>query len=239
VFSTLFYDILLNVKRYSFNGEAKYCGQLAESVSVDDNGVITGQLSRNFARVSSWPEPPHVALANLEQTANAAVGFTRKYGALSEPSLSIEVWSADGEEKLTGPKVQPFRNLELPVQGKFSFEHQSFVAAQNWLRLAWRGDPNCLPLMRHRVQAANFQLSVSPKEAVEVRTAVLWDFINLVFLIDFDTGRARICANERCRRPYFLKQRVDQECCSHRCAVERNNQRRLARWWDQKVSTRR
>jgi hypothetical protein len=50
------------------------------------------------------------------------------------------------------------------------------------------------------VRAANFHVALygDGGGGVVVRSRVLWDFICLIFLIDHDTGKAKVCANSKC-----------------------------------------
>jgi hypothetical protein len=233
--------IAMLIGQYSFSGRLRYSGQPAEVVTADSSALITGNLSHLMVDASSWPELPHVAFANLWEDLKAAMDFTKRYGPLMGLQRSLgEGWNAvvDGRTAVEAAalnlrQLQNLRNFEVPVSGTFSFGYSKFLAAQKELRLAWRGEQSSLAGFRHGLSSANsFRVFPFPHpklEGIGLRTDELLDFIRLSFLMDYDTGRAGVCANARCRKPYFLKQRADQECCSHRCAVERNNTRMAAR----------
>jgi hypothetical protein len=222
---------------YYFDGGVGYYGHIPESVLVRADGVVTGKLSNMPVKPSAWPEAPHVALANSTLKPNAVLAFTRRYGPINEPEIrlaeGVRALGArglfDAATVLTPEKT---RNLGMDgaVHETFSFSLHDFAELQDQIRLAWRGDRTALGVLRQRVNAANFQVSLYQNpgklEKVLLRTPLLWEFICVIFLIDYDAGRARICANDRCETPYFLQQRTDQECCCHHCAVERNNARR-------------
>jgi hypothetical protein len=222
---------------YYIDGAVGYYGHIPESVVVSADGVVTGKLSSMRAKPSAWPEAPHVALANSTLKPNTVLAFTRRYGPINEPEIRlVEGVRAlrprgpfDAATVLTPEKA---RNLGMDgaVHETFSFSLHDFAELQDRIRLAWRGDRTALGVLRQRVNAANFQVSLyqdpGKLEKVLLRTPLLWEFICVIFLIDYDAGRASICANDRCETPYFLQQRTDQECCCHRCAVERNNLRR-------------
>jgi hypothetical protein len=137
-----------------------------------------------------------------------------------------------GQATFTEGQLANMRDFGYCLPGSFSFSHSTFLTAKKGLRVAWRGEPATLAEFRHRLTSQSFHVFAFPHsnlEKVAVQTQDLLTFIHLSFLMDYDTGRARVCANERCARPYFLKQRVDQRCCSHRCAVEKNNARMAVR----------
>jgi hypothetical protein len=53
--------------------------------------------------------------------------------------------------------------------------------------------------------------------------------MRLLLKRDFGEKRARICANENCRTPYFVATRGDKKFCGRRCAkavTQRNFQNR-------------
>jgi hypothetical protein len=213
----------------AFNGAAAFYGHIPtpETVTVSD-GLVTGKLSDTKARRSAWPEPPHVALANALLEAKAVTAFTKTYGPIEEPSRAL----APTVRSLAGNAPSPDVLLNLGadewVSETFSFSLDDFEEVQTRLRLAWRGDRTILEGLRTRVKGANFQVSLFEERAgdVVVRSRFLWDYICLVFLIDHDTGKAKVCGNSRCVAPYFLRGRTDNAFCSHRCAVTAGNRRR-------------
>jgi hypothetical protein len=222
--------IFLQMTPYtSFNGAAAYYGRIPipETVKIS-HGIVTGELSDMKARWSAWPEPPHVALVNALLEARAITAFTRTYGPIEEPNSAL----APIVRSLTGSAPSPDVLLNLGadewVSETFSFSLDDFEEAQTRLRLAWRGDRTILEGLRTRVKGANFQVSLFEERAgdVVVRSRLLWDYICLVFLIDHETGKAKVCGNTRCATPYFLRGRTDNNFCSHGCAVTAGNMRR-------------
>jgi hypothetical protein len=226
---------------YSFDGDVAFYGHLPETVTVAD-GVVTGELSKEQVKAPAWTVPPHVAFANLSLEPRAVSAFTKKYGPISMPSAQY----ADGVRELIegevrnlgGETIDPSRLAKLlslggdvAVHETFAFSIDDLRKLQADFRLAWRGERSHVQLISLHVRAANFQVwhfGSGGVEKISLRTRLLWDFICLTFLIDHDTDRLRTCANRECATPYFLRQRADQECCSHRCAVARNNARRVA-----------
>jgi hypothetical protein len=233
---------------YSFDGDVAFYGHIPETVTVTD-GVVTGELSKTQVKAPAWTVPPHVAFANLSLEPRAVSAFTKTYGPISVPIAQyadgVRGLREDGQVgSLGGGTIDPsLLNTLLShggdeaVRETFAFSIDDFRELQTRFRLAWRGERTIIQTISDHVTAANFQVWHFGKGAVEkisLRTRSLWSFICLVFLIDHDTDKVRICANRLCATPYFLRQRADQECCSHRCAVARNNARRV----DQKRSKR-
>lgn len=241
---------------YFFTGAAaEFYGHTPETVTLGDNGFFTGDLGKAQARRFAYPEPPpHVALANASLEPKSIVAFTKRYGPIAEPSATfaagVRELRSDGTVKewpdvgrpYPGPKkgsdaahlFTPPNLLSLgmdeAVRESFSFSLNDFAKRQDRLRLAWRGERTAIQVLRQGVSVANFQVKLGALgrggDRVLLRTRLLWDYISLIFLIDHDSGRARVCANPECETPYFLQQRTDKEFCSHRCAVTVNNMRR-------------
>lgn len=211
---------------YVLQNKVAYLSQAAESVSVDDKQVITGRLGTTHVNPSDWPELPHVAFVNLPDTPSAAVAFTEQYGPLFpatlRPGSDWKTFDGNGvlKSQVTAASVEILSKLGWTVEGDFRFDYQDFLSAKYQLQQAWRGDRSQVALLWHEINATDFQVS-----AGELRTRFLLDYLKLLFLIDHGRGRPHICGNSRCAKPYFLQQRVDQECCSHSCSVQRNNDR--------------
>lgn len=158
--------------------------------------------SSGRAKPSAWPEAPHVALANSPLKASAVAAFTKKYGPLIEPAIRF----ADGVRRIgaggltdTATELTPQKARRLGMDGAlhetFSFSLHDFAEAQDRIRWAWRGERTALTTLRQGVMTANFQVSPFRDSKVLLWTPALWEFISLIFLTDYDTGRARICRN--------------------------------------------
>ena len=216
----------------SFNGAAAFYGHIPipETVAINGDGLVTGKLSHMKARRSGWPEPPHVALANMTVEPKAVLAFTKTYGPIEYPSVA----PAPGVRYLTGAPSQDdlYQSLNLGmdewVSEAFSFPLGDFEQVQMRLRLAWRGERTSLELLRQQLKRADFQVSLFEERTgdVVVRSRFLYDYVCLTFLIDYDNGKAKVCGNARCAAPYFLRGRTDNSFCSHGCAVTAGNLRR-------------
>jgi hypothetical protein len=227
---------------YFFTGAAaEFYGHTPETVSVGDGALFTGDLGKVPARRtgSGYPDaPPHVALANVSPEPKSIVAFTKRYGPVSPPTSVF----ARGHSQARDPgrasdaavALTPDNLLSLgsddDVRETFSFTLNEFAERQTRLRLAWREERTAIAELRQGVRVANFQVSLygasGGENKVLLRTRLLWDYISLIFLIDYDSARAKVCANRECETPYFLQQRTDKEFCSHKCAVTVNNMRR-------------
>jgi hypothetical protein len=98
--------------------------------------------------------------------------------------------------------------------------------AQTTLRMAWRGDRTMFALMEQAIRRGEFLVASPVRRDDLLTTRDLWSFICYILLLDYEQCRTRICGFRDCPTPYFVKQRKDQEYCSHRCAVNDNNLRR-------------
>src|SRR5438270_1112826 len=88
------------------------------------------------------------------------------------------------------------------------------------LRLAWRGDLASINQIERTVQT-ELQLrilAIHRGQPVFV-TRDLSKFLLLLFLIDYQQGKTKICMNAACASPYFVQERKDQQYCTRRCAV--------------------
>jgi hypothetical protein len=221
------------MQRYYFDGEVAFWGRVPEDVTI--TGVrVTGKLNQ-LDKPPTWKKPPHVALANASLEPKAISAFTKTYGpiARTRDHISDERVAVVEGDRLPHPiadtdehRIDRALTLGYPkVEQSFDFDFHEFEARRNFLRLAWRGD---LSSLRSDMLDARFQVVPGMVEKKALRTRILWDFICVSFLIDYDADRIRVCGNRQCAAPYFLRQRADQECCSHQCAVARNNARRAA-----------
>jgi hypothetical protein len=216
---------LLLMKSYSVIAKIRYAGFLPEAVNVFDNGNIVGVVGAERVDVKSWKVPPHIALANMELTQESLAAFTRKYGALGDVNFPYRDTTPDVRFTLVETLTQ---GLDTSVRDEFTLIVPVAAHAQNALRLAWRGERTVqATILEPAVSNGGFQLFAPNKTTyTELRTLRLWSFISLAFLVDYSEGRAKICGNPECATPYFIQKRKDQQACSHRCAVEINNQRR-------------
>lgn len=220
------------MQTYSFDGDVVFWGRFPEHVAITGT-CVAGTLTQQDR--PPWKMPPHLALANALLEPKAVSAFTKTYGPIAgtKDHVSDERHAAVGEDGKAHPigdneelRIDKALTFGYPeVEQSFSFDFHEFEARRNFIRLAWRGD---LSSMRSEMLNARFQVVPGMVKKKALRTRVLWDFICVLFLIDYDADRIRVCANRQCAAPYFLRGRTDQECCSPQCAVARNNARRAA-----------
>ncbi len=144
---------------------------------------------------SSWPDAPHVALANLRDDPKAALWFTRTYGVLAR--------NYKGE------------SIALPVQDVFE--------SRDDLRAAWEGktydslftsmDTETSVLMGPLIAQAN------ANAGIQIQVKNLRTLIGLLFAQDYWEGRLKTCENPDCENRYFRAVRKGQKFCSQRCGV--------------------
>jgi hypothetical protein len=222
------------MRSYYFDGEMVFWGRLPEDVTITDT-LVTGRLSQQD-KLPTWKTPPHLALANALIEPKVVAAFTKTYGPITtiKDHISDTNFAVVGEDHRPHPvkdddtlRMDRALTFGFPkVEQSFSFNFADFEDRRNFIRLAWRGD---LSSMRSDMLDARFQVVPGKVEKKALRTRVLWHFICVLFLIDYDAGRVRVCANRQCAAPYFLRGRTDQEFCSSRCAVAGNNARRAAK----------
>jgi hypothetical protein len=104
--------------------------------------------------------------------------------------------------------------------------------SQGHLRDAWKGDENMLAQMSDDLKAS---LRFKPS-GPEIVIDDLWNLIRLMFLQDYFSGRAKVCANSKCQTRYFLAARKSQRFCSTRCTVLVNVRRFREREAKQKAN---
>ncbi|MGA2743895.1 MAG: hypothetical protein ABSE44_04290, partial [Candidatus Sulfotelmatobacter sp.] len=209
-----------------------------ETVTVGDQGIVTGKLSNVQVKQA---EPPHIALAKTSLTQGSISAFTKRYGPIADPSRAF----APGLRRIKGGAFHPVthdaalavspQNLlslgaDSAVSETFTFSINEFAEKKDRLLLAWRGDRLAIEVLRQSISIADFRVSFFNSRGgmknVSLRTNSLWDYICLLFLIDHDAGKARVCANPKCVTPYFLQGRADNNFCRHGCAVTAGNIRR-------------
>jgi hypothetical protein len=214
------------MQAYSVHGTIGYAGFLPDRVIVRDR-EISGVLGKQQADISTWRTAPHVELANMRLPASPKVliGFFRRYGALDASVNYIENISSMGPPDIPASEMLNLGHAKL-VKQDFSITVQALVEAQATLRMAWRGDRTMFVPMEQAIKRGEFLVASPVRRDDLLTTRDLWSFICYIFLLDHEQDKARICEFRDCSTPYFVKQRKDQEYCSHRCAVNDNNLRR-------------
>ena len=219
---------------YDCKGHLKYDGRAPKGIDGDVDGVISGRLGTNSIDIRRWKQPPHVALANLQTNDSRAVfALIRTYGVLGKVTRgwTQEVKNLPSAQRLKPEDVFGASDASLAVAGGVSEEQFSLTPMElqkigGDLRLAWRGDLVSINQIERTVQT-EFQfriLSIHRGQPV-FATRDLSKFLFLLFLIDYQQGKTKICANAACASPYFVQQRKDQQYCTRRCAVLINVQR--------------
>jgi hypothetical protein len=182
----------------------------ANSLKVRD-GKLQGGASGRPADVRHWPDPPHVALANL--------GFDRKSpkrGFASEAEIAAFT-------KTYGPLGTSDEAMAEPEE-PFHITVESFRFHQRMLREAWEkrdpapftdpagfGGPDWLPV-DWKVERGR----------LEIRPANVYAYAGILLTRDLAERSAKVCGNPNCDSPYFVAKRRDAKYCSHPCAVAVN-----------------
>jgi hypothetical protein len=191
----------------------RYYGPLPRTTRIDGHDVL-GELGPEVANVVRWKDPPHEALANVRRSDDErglcdpkAVGaFVKRYGVLH---ARLDNWSPSSSSN-------------------FDESCLSFSRSQSVLRDAWRNEAEALLDVNVQIESALDASTSMNAGSIELATENLWSFICVLFLRDFQLGKAKVCASPDCLHPYFVEQRKGQRYCSHLCAV-RENVRRFRR----------
>ena len=200
-----------------FAGEAEAAAVqrlLATSCGPAEDGCVMGLLDIQLATpqlltlvpaespfpLRRWPDPPHVALVNLDLARDAlhsVYRFTKLYGFL-------------------GGQVDR-------ATGVFAVTSHNLAALQERLREAWRGNVAALGNMDNALYAGLKLAKGARKPEIAVRD--LQALISVLVLRDFAARNLKLCASHGCAAPFFVQTRKGQKYCSHRCAVRINVRR--------------
>jgi hypothetical protein len=192
--------------------------EITELRVVDDLGepyvqgvpgyFISGSLGSQSAQ---WPEPPHLAFANLlADKPEAAEAFTKRYGILS----------------------RHYVDREDPDQNKFTIDSASFLVWRDNLRVAWQGDSVGIIDFEAQVEQGFDTDVVVAWRYVQLRPKDLWASICFLFLWDLKAGKLGFCENPDCPAPYFRKKRTTQKFCEAGPCVAYAQRQYSLDWWN-------
>lgn len=172
-----------------------------------------------------WPDPPHVAFANLELGEASLKMFAQRYGPLYVPKgTSGEGHTlADLIARSGVPAAAP------ALARRFKPDRNRALALQKLLQAAWRGDRSVIVMMESDLNRKGLRPSFGitgklgglkePSNALTLWADDIWTLLRVAFLMDYKQGRAKICANPDGPTPYFVENRKGQEFCEHKYAV--------------------
>jgi hypothetical protein len=170
---------------------------------------ISGSLKN--AGQSEWPEPPHVAFANLlADKPEAAETFTKRYGVLS----------------------RLYMNREDPDGENFTIDSSTFSLSQDHLQRAWRGDILEIIDIESELEVSFDTDVVVAYGSVELRPKDLWASICFLFLWDLRADKLGYCENPGCPAPYFRKKRKTQKFCEAGPCVAYAQRQYALDWWN-------
>jgi hypothetical protein len=166
-----------------------------------------------------WPEPPHLAFANLRvEDPLAAEAFIKRYGLLYNTGKSLLDFS---DRVLTRGE---------PVQRRFSLRKSDLKEYQLILQSAWEGDSVHIVGLEFEVEE-NTAADISVHYGyVQLRTENLFTFIAFLFLFDYQ--KLAICENQACPAPYFKKTRRTQKFCEAGPCVAHAQRQYSLDWWN-------
>ena len=108
---------------------------------------------------------------------------------------------------------------------KFDESSATFSGFQEILCNAWKQEIGALAQIEIQVVDALEARTSMNAGTIELITENLWSFICVLFMRDFQEGKAKVCISPDCIHPYFIEQRKGQKYCSHVCAVRENVRR--------------
>lgn len=166
---------------------------------------------------SWWPEPPHIAFANLlAEDPKAAEAFIKRYGVLHRVCMDKD--DADGR--------------------RFTIDSAYLLHLQDRLRRAW-------PTQNSAHISAFVDLEGEVEESfdtdvvvsggfVHLRPKDLWASICFLYLWDVHAKRLGFCGNPDCPAPYFRKKRRTQKFCEAGPCADYARKKYALRYWDTK-----
>jgi hypothetical protein len=181
--------------------------------------LISGSLKDT--KESWWPEPPHLAFANLRaEEPKAAEAFTKRYGVLS----------------------RFYEDTDDPDAWKYTIDSATFLHKQQQLRQAWPGDKSdtlaWVDIEGEVEQSFDTDVRISSGSVV-LHPRDLWASICFLFLWDWHAGRLGFCGNPDCPAHYFRKKRKTQKYCEQGPCVQYAQRQYSLDWWNRKGKKRR
>lgn len=182
------------------------------TLKVND-GKLAGGASPRPVDPRRWPDPPHVALANLGYQAS------RQFEVASDTEVRLFT-------ERYGPLGTTTDDMAEPEE-PFYIELGTFRYYQKALREAWE-KRDARPFIDPENLKAGLGFDWLPVDwkvrggRLEIRPASCRAYIGILLARDIATGCAKVCQNRDCPAPYFVAERRDAKYCSHRCAVAVN-----------------
>jgi hypothetical protein len=203
-----------------------------EQDSKDEDGyTISGTLLTSNGLVGEenqdqWPEPPHLAFANLRvEDPRAAEAFIKRYGLLYGTGKS----RLDFYDRLV--------TRSAPVRTRFQLRKSDLVEYQLVLQSAWEGDSLHINSLEFQVEE-DTAVDIDVRYGyVQLRTENLFTFISFLFLFDYQ--KLAICGNDACPAPYFKKKRTTQKFCEAGPCVAHAQRQYSLDWWNREGKKRR
>jgi hypothetical protein len=156
--------------------------------------ILVRYVDGQPANTSKWPDPPHVAFANMNFEDLGRVEFFVKHYGISG------------------------HFCRLDDQAKHWFIDPALL--QKWqarLRQGWHREGSDLWFHPRSITAT------AKDGRLELLIADLWTLVCVKLLIDRSAGRAKVCELENCKfLRYFIKARKDQRFCSRQCRAIHN-----------------
>jgi hypothetical protein len=210
---------------------------------------VSGTLRKDTTE-ERWPEPPHVAFANLHASDPRAVeAFVRRYGILHwhRPSQAFvekesNVGTRDDILRMRDRNQQQMKTLiekalhdsAGPENKQFSVESFGVELDQDHLRGVWEDVESIEELEAQIATGIGIK-----QDSVEIWPDDLWALICLLAVRDYKAGRLGVCENPDCPAPYFRKKRTTQRYCEQGPCVQYAQRQYSLDWWNREGKKRR
>jgi hypothetical protein len=106
---------------------------------------------------------------------------------------------------------------------KFDEPLVEFERFHKTVRDAWRGENTALQQLQQRIgpiTLAQRTFWCDVENGIMItRISRMDELVCLFVLRDYASGLTGVCANADCPTPHFVRERADQQFCSHKCAV--------------------
>jgi len=248
------------IKLYEIRGVVRYHARAPniEGISneqMDYEGgtssyVLHGKFSSEVLVSVLWKEPPHMVLANI-RASDPAGALQLQYGGSPPDRREVQAFIRRYgvlRYRADSPRIDPSEaaTLAQTPEHDFAVSSDEVAGAQSLLRRGWDGDPAAVSEIQH---AAESSVTVSvpaseyekPENGAVVKLIAndLWNFLCILFMRDYATGKIGKCAHPECPAPYFVKRRRTQTVCEVGTCSAWAQRKYALRWWNEEGQKRR
>jgi hypothetical protein len=206
---------------------------------------ISGTLRKDVTE-EHWPEPPHIAFANLHvEDPQAVEAFVKRYGILhwspaskGFPEKESNVGTREDILRIRNKNQQQLKTQienaighaihgSEPENRQFSVESFGLFLDQDHLWGVWED--------AELVEELEAQIAVNvviKRGIVELVPGDLWALICFLSVRDYKTEKLGVCENPDCPARYFRKNRRTQKFCEQGPCVAYAQRQYSLDWWN-------